>query len=152
MNDMSTLEISIVVYETILKDTVARYRKAGMSPTMATLRAEELMAGAFVSEDDDVLQDELQRDHDEKRHSRLMTAIHRRPRPRKLCRAIRTRTDSYSGDIRHWLLDLHKLEETRMVARCFTDDPALASDAVALRALAEAIETTRFGLIQQEKK
>ena len=27
----------------------------------------------------------------------------------------------------------------------------LASDAVALRALAEAIETTRFGLIQQEK-
>ena len=61
---MSTLEISIVIYETILRDTIARYRKAGMSPTMATLRAEELMAGAFVSEDD-VRQDELQRDHDE---------------------------------------------------------------------------------------
>ena len=61
---MSTLEISIVIYEAILRDTIARYRKAGMSPTMATLRAEELMAGAFVSEDV-VLQDELQRDHDE---------------------------------------------------------------------------------------
>ena len=35
-----------------------------MSPTMATLRAEELMASAFVCEDV-VLQDELQRDHDE---------------------------------------------------------------------------------------
>ena len=40
-----------------------------------------------------------------------MTAI-TADRVRKLCRAIRTRTDSYSGDIRHWLLDLHKMEET----------------------------------------
>ena len=61
---MSTLEISPVIYEAILNDTIARYRKAGMSPTMATLRAQELMASAFVSEDV-VLQDELQRDHDE---------------------------------------------------------------------------------------
>ena len=61
---MGALEISTVVYEAILNDTIARYRKAGMSPTMATLRAQELMASAFVSEDV-VLQDELQRDHDE---------------------------------------------------------------------------------------
>ena len=38
---MSTLEISIVIYETILKDTIARYRQGrDKSPTMATLRAE----------------------------------------------------------------------------------------------------------------
>ena len=79
-----------------------------------------------------------------------MTAI-TADRVRKLCRAIRTRTDSYSGDIRHWLLDLHKLEETGWSPDALPMIQ-LASDAVALRALAEAIETTRFGLIQQQEK
>ena len=59
--------------------------------------------------------------------------------------------DSYGMDIRHWLLDLHKLEETGWSPDALPMIQ-LAGDAVALQALAEAIETTRFGLIQQQEK
>ena len=60
---MSTLEISIVIYETILNDTIARYRaRPGCRQPWPPCARRELMAGAFVCEDV-VLQDELQRDH-----------------------------------------------------------------------------------------
>ena len=72
-------------------------------------------------------------------------------RERKLCRAIRTAPTAMAWTYRHWLLDLHKLEETGWSPDALPKIQ-LANDAVALRALAEAIETTRFGLIQQQEK
>ena len=70
-------------------------------------------------------------------------------RVRKLCRAIRTRTDTYSMDMRHWLRDLDQLQE------CGWSPDALPTiqldnDAKTLRALATALETARTALIQPE--
>ena len=61
---MSVMTIPADIYRSILHDTYIRYMRHGMTGPEAAAKAQQLMEGAFVSEDV-VLQDELQRDHDE---------------------------------------------------------------------------------------
>ena len=61
---MSVTTIPADVYRGILHDTYIRYMRHGMTGLEAAAKAQQLMEGAFVCEDV-VLQDELQRDHDE---------------------------------------------------------------------------------------
>ena len=61
---MSVMTIDAATYRLILADTYARYVRKGYSNAVAMQEAQQLMEGAFVCEDA-VLQDELQRDHDE---------------------------------------------------------------------------------------
>ena len=72
-------------------------------------------------------------------------------RVRKVCLLIRQHTDNLTADIKYWLDELDNLKETGWSPDALPMIQ-LASDAVALRALAEAIETTRFGLIHQQEK
>ena len=61
---MSVMMIPADIYRSILHDTYIRYMRHGMTGPEAAAKAQQLMEGAFVSEDV-ALQDELQRDHDE---------------------------------------------------------------------------------------
>ena len=71
-------------------------------------------------------------------------------RVRKLCLAIRTRTDNYGVDMRHWLHDLENLAESGW-ARDALPILQLKNDANELRKLAHAIESIRIELIKPEK-
>lgn len=48
---MSIMTVPTWLYRKMLADTVGRYVKAGMESATAMQRAQEMMAGAFVSED-----------------------------------------------------------------------------------------------------
>ena len=48
---MSIATIDWVTYETLLNSTIARYRRAGLAPSLATQRAQELMSNAFRTDD-----------------------------------------------------------------------------------------------------
>ena len=61
---MSITMIPADVYHGIRHDIYIRYMRHGMTSSEAAQKAQQLMEGAFVSEDV-ALQDELQRDHDE---------------------------------------------------------------------------------------
>ena len=61
---MSVMSVDTETYMSILQDCYLRYMRHGMTGPEAATKAQELMDSAFVCEDA-VLQDELQRDHDE---------------------------------------------------------------------------------------
>ena len=74
-------------------------------------------------------------------------------RVRKLCRAaFRTRTDSYGMDIRHWLLDLHKMEETGWSPDALPMIQLASDTQWHCELWPSAIETTRFGLIRESRR
>ena len=61
---MSVMTIPADLYRCIMRKTYIRYMRHGMTGPEAAQKAQQLMEGAFVCEDV-VLQNELQRDHDE---------------------------------------------------------------------------------------
>jgi hypothetical protein len=75
-----------------------------------------------------------------------MSAIEKADRVRLLCNAIRSRTNNYTVDIKHWLYDMGKLNE------CGWSSDALpmlqlANDIKELRELADAMEDMHCTLI-----
>jgi hypothetical protein len=81
-----------------------------------------------------------------------MSTVEKANRVRLLCNAIRSRTNNYTVDIKHWLYDLGKLNE-----HDWSSDALpmlqLANDIKELRVLADAMEDMHCTLIlpQPEK-